>query len=79
MGPPSARPQLLHQGESDILIEMYLTRFIGQGGVHLHGGVGGTMEYRIGHNFKRLTTTDHRFGDADFHLARVAAMGGVIG
>lgn len=53
-------------------------RFIGQGGVHLHGGVGVTMEYRIGHYFKRLTMIDQQFGDADFHLARVAAMGGVV-
>lgn len=54
-------------------------RFVGQGGVHLHGGVGVTMEYRIGHYFKRLTMIDHQFGDADFHLVRIAAMGGVIG
>ncbi|PZA10465.1 pimeloyl-CoA dehydrogenase small subunit [Rhodopseudomonas palustris] len=53
-------------------------RFIGQGGVHLHGGVGVTMEYRIGHYFKRLTMIESQLGDADFHLARVAAMDGVI-
>ncbi len=53
-------------------------RFVGQSSVHLHGGIGVTMEYRIGHYFKRLTMIDHQFGDADFHLARVAATGGVI-
>ncbi|MCA1436230.1 acyl-CoA dehydrogenase family protein [Bradyrhizobium sp. BRP20] len=53
-------------------------RYVGQSGVHLHGGVGVTMEYRIGHYFKRLTMIDHQFGDADFHLARIAATGGII-
>lgn len=53
-------------------------RFIGQGGVHLHGGVGVTMEYRIGHYFKRLTMIESQLGDVDFHLVRVAEMDGVI-
>ncbi len=52
-------------------------RFVGQGGVQLHGGVGVTMEYRIGHYFKRLTMIEQQFGDADFHLRRVAAAGGI--
>lgn len=53
-------------------------RFVGQGGVQLHGGVGVTMEYRIGHYFKRLTMIEQQFGDADFHLRRVSAAGGII-
>lgn len=52
-------------------------RFVGQGGVQLHGGVGVTMEYKIGHYFKRLTMIEQQFGDADFHLRRVAAAGGI--
>ncbi|KAA0071594.1 pimeloyl-CoA dehydrogenase small subunit [Tardiphaga sp. P9-11] len=52
-------------------------RFVGQGGVQLHGGVGVTMEYRIGHYFKRLTMIEQQFGDADFHLRRVAQAGGI--
>jgi pimeloyl-CoA dehydrogenase small subunit len=52
-------------------------RFIGQNSVHLHGGIGLTMEYRIGHYFKRLTMIEQQAGDADFHLARVASMGGI--
>ncbi|MDI4231772.1 pimeloyl-CoA dehydrogenase small subunit [Bradyrhizobium sp. Arg237L] len=54
-------------------------RVVGQSGVHLHGGIGVTMEYRIGHYFKRLTMIDHQLGDTDFHLARIAATGGIIG
>jgi pimeloyl-CoA dehydrogenase small subunit len=52
-------------------------RAVGQGGVQLHGGVGVTMEYKIGHYFKRLTMIEQQFGDADFHLRRVAAAGGI--
>ena len=53
-------------------------RLVGQGAVQLHGGVGVTMEYRIGHIFKRLTTLDLAFGDADHHLSRLAEMGGLF-
>lgn len=53
-------------------------RFVGQSGVQLHGGVGVTMEYRIGHYFKRLTMIEQQFGDADYHLRRVAAAGGLM-
>jgi pimeloyl-CoA dehydrogenase small subunit len=52
-------------------------RFVGQGGVQLHGGVGVTMEYKIGHYFKRLTMIEQQFGDADYHLRRVAQAGGI--
>lgn len=51
-------------------------RFVGQGGVHLHGGIGVTMEYKIGHYFKRLTMIERQFGDVDFHLNKVARAGG---
>jgi hypothetical protein len=34
----------------------------------LHGGVGMTMEYSVGHYFKRVTMIDQLFGDADHHL-----------
>ncbi|WP_129782450.1 acyl-CoA dehydrogenase family protein [Peristeroidobacter soli] len=53
-------------------------RFIGQQSVQLHGGIGLTMEARIGHYFKRLTMIDSTFGDADFHLKRLAALGGPL-
>jgi len=47
--------------------------------VQLHGGIGMTMEYAVGHYFKRLTAIDLMFGDADWHLAEVARLGGLIG
>ena len=54
-------------------------RHIGQEAIQLHGGIGMTMEYKVGHYFKRVTMIDTMFGDADYHLAALARMGGVIG
>jgi pimeloyl-CoA dehydrogenase small subunit len=54
-------------------------KFIGQQAIQLHGGIGMTMEYKVGHYFKRVTMIDTLFGDADYHLAALARMGGVIG
>jgi pimeloyl-CoA dehydrogenase small subunit len=53
-------------------------RAIGQAAIQLHGGIGMTMEYKVGHYFKRASMIDVMFGDADHHLARVAAAGGLI-
>jgi pimeloyl-CoA dehydrogenase small subunit len=53
-------------------------RRIGQEAVQLHGGIGVTMEYRIGHYFKRMTMIEMLFGDADSHLAAVAEGGGLF-
>ena len=47
--------------------------------IQLHGGIGMTMEYKVGHYFKRVTMIDTMFGDADYHLAALARMGGIIG
>jgi len=53
-------------------------RFVGQQAVQLHGGIGMTMEYKVGHYFKRVTMIDTMFGDADHQLAELARMGGLI-
>ena len=53
-------------------------RFVGQQAIQLHGGIGMTMEYKVGHYFKRVTMIDTLFGDADHHLARVAASGSLF-
>ena len=52
-------------------------KFIGQSAIQLHGGIAMTMEYLGGHYFKRLTTIDTMFGDADHHLTQLMAMGGL--
>ncbi|HEY1748391.1 MAG TPA: acyl-CoA dehydrogenase family protein [Xanthobacteraceae bacterium] len=53
-------------------------RLVGQQAIQLHGGIGMTMEAKVGHYFKRLTTIDTMFGDADYHLGLLAASGGLI-
>jgi pimeloyl-CoA dehydrogenase small subunit len=53
-------------------------RLIGQQAIQLHGGIGMTMEYKVGHYFKRATMIDTMFGDADFHLRELARRGGSL-
>ena len=53
-------------------------RHIGQEAVQLHGGIGVTIEYAVGHYFKRMTMIERSFGDTDFHLAALARLGGLI-
>ena len=49
-------------------------RFVCQQAVQLHGGIGMTDEYAVGHTLQRLTVIDQLMGDADTHLAALAAM-----
>lgn len=48
-------------------------RFVGQQAIQLHGGIGMTDEYAVGHYFKRTTTNERRLGDPDYHLKRFIA------
>jgi len=50
----------------------------GENAIQLHGGVGMTMEYAVGHYFKRVTMIGASFGDADYHLRALAAKGGLF-
>jgi len=52
-------------------------KFIRESAVQLHGGVGVTMEYEVGHHMKRLAMIDLAFGDADHHLEALAENGGL--
>ena len=53
-------------------------KFVGQQSIQLHGGIGMTMEAKIGHYFKRLTMIENTFGDTDYHLRRVTDQGGLV-
>ena len=53
-------------------------KFVGQQSIQLHGGIGMTMEAKIGHYFKRLTMIENSFGDTDYHLRRVSESGGLV-
>ena len=44
----------------------------------MHGGIGMTMEYPIGHYAKRLTVMTRTFDDADSLTAELAELGGLI-
>src|SRR6195952_5040640 len=52
-------------------------KFVGEQSIQLHGGIGMTMEAKIGHYFKRLTMIESTFGDTDYHLRRVTDAGGI--
>jgi alkylation response protein AidB-like acyl-CoA dehydrogenase len=39
--------------------------FIGQQAIQLHGGIGMTTAYKVGHYFKRVTVIETLFGAAD--------------
>jgi pimeloyl-CoA dehydrogenase small subunit len=49
-------------------------RYVGQGAVQIHGGMGMTDELNVGHYFKRLTVIDALYGSTDHHLKRYAAL-----
>ena len=49
-------------------------RQVSQESVQLHGGMGMTEELKVSHTFRRLTMIAQRFGDADHHLERYAAL-----
>jgi pimeloyl-CoA dehydrogenase small subunit len=51
------------------------SRLIGQQATQLHGGIGMTMEYAVGHYFKRVTAIAAIFGDAAHHLDMLAKAG----
>jgi alkylation response protein AidB-like acyl-CoA dehydrogenase len=48
-------------------------RHIGKEAIQLHGGIGVTAEYSVGHVTSRLTAIDHLLGDGDWAADRLAA------
>ncbi|MEX5721032.1 acyl-CoA dehydrogenase family protein [Geodermatophilus maliterrae] len=47
-------------------------RHVGKEAIQLHGGIGVTAEYSVGHYTSRLTAIDHLLGDGDWAAARLA-------
>jgi pimeloyl-CoA dehydrogenase small subunit len=54
------------------------SRFVGQQGVQLHGGIGMTEECKIGHYLRRLSVIEIQFGSTEHHLTQLAHAGGLI-
>jgi pimeloyl-CoA dehydrogenase small subunit len=48
------------------------SKFVSQNAIQLHGGIGMTEEYAVGHYFRRCMVIEHTFGDTAHHLSRLA-------
>ncbi len=66
-GPPGMRRQAVSAAK---VILGSAGRFVGGQGIQLHGGIGVTDEYQIGHYYKRLLVLEKLHGDSDWHLGR---------
>ncbi len=55
------------------------SRHIGQEAIQLHGGIGMTAEYSVGHYTSHLTALEHLLGDGRLHLTTLAAGVGEYG
>jgi alkylation response protein AidB-like acyl-CoA dehydrogenase len=47
--------------------------FVAGQGIQLHGGIGTTEEYAVGHHYKAAVAFDQRYGDNGFHLDRAGS------
>ncbi len=77
----AAEPNAVERHKSVAAVKVQIGRsgrFVGKTATQLHGGIGMTMEYKVGHYFKRAMAIDVLFGDADHHLATLAKMGGLL-
>ena len=68
---PVVRRQAMATAKAQIGVS---AREVGQSGVQLHGGIGITEEYAIGHYFKRLSMIERQFGDVEHHMALLASL-----
>ncbi len=48
-------------------------RYVSQSAVQMHGGIGMTEEYAVGHYFRRCMVIERLFGDPAYYLARLSA------
>ena len=49
-------------------------RQLAQSAIQIHGGIGMTEEYAVGHYLRRIHVMDQLLGDADAHAARLAGL-----
>jgi len=50
-------------------------RYVGQQAIQLHGGIGMSEEYAVGHYFKRMSMLELALGDVEHHLRRYVRLG----
>ena len=53
-------------------------RHVGQEAVQLHGGIGMTMEYPVGHYLKRTAVIARTLADSDQLVTELGAAGGLL-
>jgi alkylation response protein AidB-like acyl-CoA dehydrogenase len=54
------------------VVTLEAARIVGGQGIQLHGAIGVTQEYAMGHYFKQLVAFEKTYGDCDWHLDRLA-------
>jgi alkylation response protein AidB-like acyl-CoA dehydrogenase len=47
-------------------------RYVSQSAIQMHGGIGMTEEYAVGHYFRRCMVIERLFGDPAYYLQRLA-------
>ncbi|MFZ3584542.1 acyl-CoA dehydrogenase family protein [Loktanella sp. DJP18] len=67
------RTRDIHVAATKTLIGQ-VARLVAEESIQMHGGIGMTQEYALGHLAKRLVMTDHRFGDTLYHMDRFVAL-----
>jgi alkylation response protein AidB-like acyl-CoA dehydrogenase len=74
-------PDPLERGRAMSAVKAQIGRaakFVAEETVQMHGGIGITMEYAVAHCMARLGAIEAMFGNAEFHLRRLAETGGLI-
>jgi alkylation response protein AidB-like acyl-CoA dehydrogenase len=70
----NAAPPVRDQAISSMKVQIGRSiKFTGYQSVQLHGGIGMTDEYLIGHYFRRLNMIDNALGSIGTHLSRMAS------
>ena len=65
--PPAERKRAISAAK---VVAANAGKFVGAQGIQLHGGIGMTEEYAVGHYYKKLIAFEKRFGDSEYHLSR---------
>ncbi|WP_375482153.1 acyl-CoA dehydrogenase family protein [uncultured Jatrophihabitans sp.] len=72
-------PAERHRSVSAAKVQIDLSsRHVGQEAIQLHGGIGMTMEYPVGHYMKRTAVIAKTFADQNALLEAVGAGGGIV-
>lgn len=68
---PDPAERALNIGRAKLIVGR-AARFVGQQAVQLHGGIGVTEDYQVGHCLRRLLVFEQMFGDTAHHLSALA-------